>query len=67
MLTPTQKLAFSLYVLLILICTSLMICAEFLSPTVRTSVLPVASDGFKTVFGALVGAISVLAGAGRKS
>jgi threonine/homoserine efflux transporter RhtA len=60
-----QKSALIVYFSLLLICVSLMICAEFLGPTVRSSILSVATEGFKIVLAALVGAVSVVLGGGK--
>jgi hypothetical protein len=51
---------------LLLLCVALIIIADFLSPTVRASLLPISSDAFKTVLGALLGAISVMFGSKSK-
>jgi hypothetical protein len=64
-MTSVQKSALGVYGVLLLICVGLIVGADFLGPTVRTSVLPIATDGFKTVLGALIGAISTLLGVGR--
>jgi len=61
-LTSSQKFLIGLYVFLLLLCVALIIVADFLSPTVREALLPISADGFKTVLGALLGAISVLLG-----
>ena len=61
-LTSSQKFLLGLYLLLLLLCTALIIIADFLSPTVRASLLPISTDGFKTVLGAVLGALSVLLG-----
>jgi hypothetical protein len=61
-MTPSQRFFVALYVVLLLMCSVLIVISDFLSPTVRASLLPIASDGFKTVLGALLGAISVMLG-----
>jgi hypothetical protein len=63
--TPSQKFFIVVYIGLLIMCTALIVLSDFLSPTVRATLLPVSSDGFKTVLGALVGAISVMLGAKR--
>ena len=61
-MSQQQRIALGIYVGLLVLCVGLMIGAEFLGPTVRASLLPVAVDGFKMVLAALVGAISALLG-----
>ena len=61
-MNPSQQLFVAIYVGLLLVCAALIVVSDFLSPTVRISLLPIASDGFKTVLGALLGAISVMLG-----
>jgi uncharacterized membrane protein YfcA len=56
--------AIALFFVLLLV---LLVAPEFLNPKDREAILPVAADGLKIVIGALVGAISALAGAGRSS
>lgn len=51
-----------LYFLLLCLCAALVVGSEFLGATVRSNLLPIASDGFKLVLGALVGALSALMG-----
>jgi hypothetical protein len=63
-MTPVQKSALLVYFLLLLICGALIIGSDFLGPAVRTSLLPVATEGFKLVLAALVGAISTVLGTG---
>jgi hypothetical protein len=57
-----QRIALGVYVGLLLLCVVLIVGAEFLGPTVRASLLPIAVEGFKMVLAALVGAISALLG-----
>ncbi|MER8650947.1 hypothetical protein [Mesorhizobium sp. M0586] len=52
----------ALYFALLCLCAALIIGSEFLGATVRANLLPIASDGFKLVLGALVGALSALMG-----
>ncbi len=61
-MTSTQKLAVGIFLLLLFLCGGLLIAAEFLGPTVREALLPIAGDGFKVVIGALVGALSAILG-----
>lgn len=61
-MNTSQKFFLSLYILLLLLCAALMITADFLSPTVRASLLPISAEGFKTVLAALLGALSVMLG-----
>jgi hypothetical protein len=39
-----------------------MLTSEFLGPATREQLLPVATDGFKMVLGALIGALSSMLG-----
>ena len=64
-LTSAQKFFIGLYLFLLLFCAALLVLSDFLSPTVRGTLLPISSDGFKTVLGALLGAISVMLGLKR--
>jgi hypothetical protein len=64
-MSSVQKAALFVYFILLLICVALMIGAEFLGPTVRTSILPIATEGFKIVLAALVGAVSAILGTGK--
>jgi hypothetical protein len=61
-MSRAQCFFLGLYVFLLLLCVCLMVVSDSLSPTVRASLLPVSSDGFKTTLGALLGALSVLLG-----
>jgi hypothetical protein len=58
-----QRQFLAAYSMLLLLCTGLIIASEFLGPSVRDTILPTASDGFKTVLGALLGAMSAMLGA----
>jgi len=60
-----QKIALLTYLFLLLVCVGLMIGADFLGPTARASVLPAATEGFKIVLAAFVGAISAILGNGK--
>jgi hypothetical protein len=57
-----QKIALAVYFMLLLSCVALMITTEFLGPTAREAILPVAVEGFKIVLAALAGAASALLG-----
>ena len=57
-MTRTQILAISVYMILLLTCVTLLIVSNMLSITVRDTILPIASESFKLVLGALIGAIS---------
>jgi hypothetical protein len=61
-MSPSQRFFLALYVGLLLLCAALLVISNFLDPTVRSTLLPISSDGFKTVLGALLGAISVMLG-----
>jgi hypothetical protein len=62
---PSQRSVIALYFALLLICVALMLGSNLLRPVVSETVLPLAGDGFKTVLGALVGALSVMVGERR--
>jgi hypothetical protein len=61
-MSTTQKWLLLLYVCLLLSCATMIFASELLNPVVRQAILPIATDGFKTVLGALLGALSVLMG-----
>lgn len=61
-MTATQRLCITLYFTLLVLTILLLIGANFMNPLVRESILPISSDAFKTVLGALLGSISVLLG-----
>lgn len=61
-----QKIVLAIFGALLILCAALIVAAEFLGPTVRSSLLPVASEGFKIVLGAMVGALSAIYGAGSR-
>lgn len=63
-MTRTQIIAISIYMFLLLICGALFFGADKLSLTARDALLPIATESFKIVLGALVGAISAVMGAG---
>jgi hypothetical protein len=65
-MTSVQKAALAIYGVLLAACICLIILADFLGPTVRTSLLPVATEGFKLVLAALIGAVSTVFGTGTK-
>lgn len=52
----------AIYFLLLAICAALLIVSDFLSFEARDAVLPIATDGFKLVLGAIVGAVSAMLG-----
>jgi hypothetical protein len=57
-----QQIAVMVYVALTLLCVLLFVMAEFVGPSVRETIRPVAAEGFRTVLTAFVGALSVLMG-----
>lgn len=61
-MNKTQAIAIGIYFVLLLLCTVLLIVSNSLSLTVRDAILPLASDGFKLVIGALIGAVSAVIG-----
>lgn len=62
----SQKGFIALYIGLLLFCAALIVVSNFVDPTVQAALLPVCSDGFKTVLGALLGALSVMLGGGTR-
>jgi hypothetical protein len=66
-MSAVQKSALFVYFVLLVTCIALIIGAEFVGPTVRSSLLPVATEGFKVVLAALVGAVSAVLGTGKGS
>lgn len=61
-MTYPQKMALAIFGGLLLLCAGLVIAADFLGPSVRSSLLPAATEGFKIVLGAMVGALSAILG-----
>lgn len=61
-MTKTQIRFIIAYGALLLTCIVLMVGSEVLGPATREQILPVATDGFKTVLGALIGALSSMLG-----
>jgi hypothetical protein len=66
-MTKPQKHFLYFYVGLLLVCIALMLMAEGFGPITGQTVLPIAADGFKTVLGALLGAISAMLGSQRQA
>jgi hypothetical protein len=66
MLSSSQRILVGLYVGLLILCAALIVVADSLSPSVRAALVPVSADGFKTVLGALLGAMSVILGGRQK-
>jgi hypothetical protein len=62
-MTKAQRMFLYFYGSLLIICILLMLVAEAFGPVTGQTVLPVAADGFKTVLGALLGALSAMLGA----
>jgi hypothetical protein len=60
-----QRLAVMIYIALTLLCASMFVLAEFVGPSVRESLRPVAAEGFRTVLTAFIGALSVLMGSSK--
>jgi hypothetical protein len=60
--TKGQRIIIAIYVGVLVLCAALLVAAEFVGPVTRQSLLPLASEGFKTVLAALVGALSTLLG-----
>jgi hypothetical protein len=60
-----QWIAISFYIALILMCGGLLLISDFVGPAVRSSVLPVAAEGFRTALAAFVGALSVVMGGAK--
>jgi hypothetical protein len=63
-MTKTQIVAISIYIFLLLLCGTLFVVADKLSLTARDALLPIATESFKVVLGALIGAISAVLGMG---
>lgn len=66
-MSSAQWTILAIFLGLILLCSGLLIASQFLGPVTREQILPVASDGFKTVLGALVGALSAMLTGRRQS
>jgi hypothetical protein len=66
-MTKMQRTFLYAYGCLLVICIVLMLAAEAFGPITGQTVLPIAADGFKTVLGALLGALSAMLGAERPS
>jgi hypothetical protein len=64
-MSTTQIVILAAYFVLLVLCVGMLVGAEFVGPTVRETMGPLASEGFKTVLGALVGSLSILLG-GKK-
>jgi uncharacterized membrane protein YfcA len=65
-MTRTQIFAISIYMFLLLMCAALFFASNSLSLTARDTLLPIASESFKVVLGALIGAISAVLGVGAR-
>lgn len=65
-MTGRQKQVLVVYGLLLLSCGALLLIANVLDPAARSVLLPTASDGFKTVLAAFVGALSAMLGDRRQ-
>jgi hypothetical protein len=61
-----QWVVVTLFGALLLGCGALLISVDFLGPTAQEAVGAVAKDGFKTVLGALIGALSAIMGGTRR-
>jgi hypothetical protein len=57
-----QTLVLGAYGALLLVCVALLLGAEFVGPSMRQTISPLAVEGFKTVLGAIVGSLSMLMG-----
>lgn len=57
-----QRNVMIVFFLLLVMCVGLMVAADFLGPASRASIAPVASEGFKVVLAAMVGALSATLG-----
>lgn len=62
-MNSAQRTFLGAYLLLLFVCGGLLLLSEVFGPAVRQAVIPVASDGFKTTLGAVLGALSVMLGA----
>jgi hypothetical protein len=65
-MSGVQKTALLVYFLLLAICIVMIVLSDMVfGPIARGSVLPVATEGFKLVLAALIGAVSAILGTGR--
>lgn len=62
----SQVVLLSLFFLLLVVCVGLILIGDSMSLATRDAILPIASDGFKLVLGALVGALSAIIGTNSK-
>ncbi len=62
-MTKQQKGFIVIYFILLAMCGGLLVGSDFLSLAARDAILPIASDGFTLVLGAIVGALSAMLGA----
>lgn len=65
-MSRSQVVLLSLFFLLLAICVGLLLIGDSMSLATRDALLPIASDGFKLVLGALVGALSAIIGTKSK-
>lgn len=66
-MNSAQKTAVVIFFALLCVCIALIALSDLVfGPVARAAVLPVATDGFKMVLGAIVGAASALLGTSRK-
>ncbi|MFK8250198.1 hypothetical protein [Ancylobacter terrae] len=65
-MTSSQRIAIIVFGSLLATCVALLIISNFLGPVAQESVASVSRDGFKTVLGAMVGALSVILGGAKK-
>lgn len=66
-MSSIQRAALAIYFVMLIICILLVVSSEYLGPTVRGALLPVATEGIKLVLAALIGAVSAILGAGNTS
>jgi hypothetical protein len=64
-MSTAQMVVLGAYFVLLILCIGMFVGAEFAGPTMRETIGPLASEGFKTVLGALIGSLSILLG-GKK-
>lgn len=65
-MTGRQKQILVVYGLLLLSCGALLLISNALDPAARSILLPTASDGFKMVLAAFIGALSTMLGDRRQ-